>query len=191
MINYNIGDLVARINNSYRAGKGELSIPFSKDNYQVLTQLTKLGVVVSCSTNVEETNASSATPRQTIKVVLKKNLNSLNYAPFCGAKGHQRFPSGRHASGEILNSKDSLGSLFFSENLESGNKTISCNIAKKNILTLVSKPGKRIYISYKDLCNFNNGFKLYLLRTSKGIVSSQTALKNKIGGELLIKLSFV
>ena len=173
MINYNIGDLVTRINNSYRAGKGELSIPFSKDNYQVLTQLTKLGVIVSCSTNVEETNGDSVI--KTIKVVLKKNLNSLNYS----------------ASGEILNSKDSLGSLFFSENLESGNKTISSNIAKKNILTLVSKPGKRIYISYKDLCNFNNGFKLYLLRTSKGIVSSQTALKNKIGGELLIKLSFV
>jgi small subunit ribosomal protein S8 len=174
MINYNIGDLVARINNSYRAGKGELSIPFSKDNYQVLTQLTKLGVVVSCSTNVEETNNLSPVIK-TIKVVLKKNLNSLNY----------------NASGENFNSKDSLGSLFFSENLESSNKPVSSNIAKKNILTLVSKPGKRIYISYKDLCNFNNGFKLYLLRTSKGIVSSQTALKNKIGGELLIKLSFV
>jgi hypothetical protein len=83
--------------------------------------------------------------------------------------------------------------IWFSESLQTHS---SAPIGKfvlnpKKSLTLVSKPGKRIYISYKDLCNFNNGFKTYLLRTSKGIITSQTALKKKIGGELLIKLSLV
>jgi small subunit ribosomal protein S8 len=58
-------------------------------------------------------------------------------------------------------------------------------------MTLISKPGRRIYISYKDLNSFNFGFQLFLLRTSQGIITSQTALKNKIGGELLLKISFV
>jgi small subunit ribosomal protein S8 len=58
----------------------------------------------------------------------------------------------------------------------------------KNKLTLVSKPGKRIYVGYRDLKDFNHGFKTYILRTSKGIITSQTAIKLKIGGELLIKV---
>jgi hypothetical protein len=42
-------------------------VPFSKENYQVLTQLIKLGVIVGCSTN--------NTPKtlKTIQVVLKEN----------------------------------------------------------------------------------------------------------------------
>ena len=63
--------------------------------------------------------------------------------------------------------------------------------SEKPFLTLISKPGRRIYIGYKELKDFNNGFKLYILRTSKGIISSQTAFKHKIGGELLFKISFV
>jgi small subunit ribosomal protein S8 len=58
----------------------------------------------------------------------------------------------------------------------------------KPFLQLISKPGKRIYIGYKNLKDFNNGYKLYILRTSKGIISSQTAIKYKIGGELLMKV---
>lgn len=166
MINYNIGDLVTRINNSLKAGKGELMVPFSKENYQVLTQLTKLGVIVSCTTNNTQLN-----PFQTIKVVLKeKNLNPEQ--PF-------------QEKGNL----ETLKNLWFSENIQTHSPAVKNVLNQKKSLTLVSKPGKRIYISYKDLCNFNNGFKTYLLRTSKGIITSQTALKKKLGGELLIKLS--
>jgi ribosomal protein S8 len=73
MINYNIGDLVTRINNSFKAGKGELMVPFSKENYQILTQLTKLGVIVSCTTNNTPLN-----PHQTIQVVLKDKNSKFN-----------------------------------------------------------------------------------------------------------------
>lgn len=51
-------------------------------------------------------------------------------------------------------------------------------------LSLISKPGKRMYSSYKDIAN-----SIYILRSSKGIISSQTALKLKLGGELLAKVA--
>lgn len=50
-------------------------------------------------------------------------------------------------------------------------------------IKLISKPGKRIYTSYKDLVGAT-----YIVRTSQGVISSQTALKLKLGGELLAKL---
>jgi ribosomal protein S8 len=60
---------------------------------------------------------------------------------------------------------------------------------KKYNIVRISKQGKRKYISYKELNDFNHGFKLYILRTSKGIITSQTALKNQLGGELLFAIS--
>lgn len=56
--------------------------------------------------------------------------------------------------------------------------------ASQQKIKLISKPGKRIYTSYKDLVGAT-----YIVRTSQGIISSQIALKLKLGGELLAKLA--
>jgi ribosomal protein S8 len=45
MVNYNIADLVSRINNSYRTGKNHIILPYSKDSYQIIILLTKLGIL--------------------------------------------------------------------------------------------------------------------------------------------------
>lgn len=49
---------------------------------------------------------------------------------------------------------------------------------------LVSKPSRRMYISYRDLLRFDN----YILSTSKGILSSSLACYFKVGGEILFKV---
>lgn len=47
----------------------------------------------------------------------------------------------------------------------------------------VSKPGRRIYRSYKDLNT--DKFTVYILSTPKGIMSDKEAKKLKVGGEVI------
>jgi len=57
-----------------------------------------------------------------------------------------------------------------------------------NNITVVSKPGRRVYSSYNDLPVVNNGLGLVILSSSKGIITDYQARENKIGGEVLIKI---
>lgn len=47
----------------------------------------------------------------------------------------------------------------------------------------VSKPGRRIYRSYKDLNT--DKFTVYILSTPKGVMSDKEAKKLKVGGEVI------
>ena len=49
----------------------------------------------------------------------------------------------------------------------------------------ISKPGKRCYCSAKDMPKFYNGLGLYIISTSKGIMSDYNARKAGVGGEIL------
>lgn len=53
---------------------------------------------------------------------------------------------------------------------------------------LVSKPGKREYVSYTDLRSVMNGMGVSFLSTSKGIMTNHEARKAKLGGELLFMI---
>jgi small subunit ribosomal protein S8 len=57
-----------------------------------------------------------------------------------------------------------------------------------NNITVISKPGRRVYSSYNDLPVVNNGLGLVILSSSKGIITDYQARENKIGGEVLIKI---
>ena len=50
---------------------------------------------------------------------------------------------------------------------------------------IYSKPGMRLYISYKNLKPVLSGFGYSILSTSKGIMTNKEAKKAKLGGELL------
>lgn len=52
-------------------------------------------------------------------------------------------------------------------------------------LKVYSKPGMRLYISYKNLKPVLSGFGYSVLSTSKGIMTDKEAKKAKLGGELL------
>lgn len=53
---------------------------------------------------------------------------------------------------------------------------------------IFSKPGRRYYVSYKELKSVLGGLGYSLLSTSKGIMTNKEARKQKTGGELLFEL---
>ncbi|MDR2724257.1 MAG: 30S ribosomal protein S8 [Holosporaceae bacterium] len=57
-----------------------------------------------------------------------------------------------------------------------------------NMLDRVSKPSRRVYSKLKKISSVFNGFGIYVLSTSKGIMSDAEARENNIGGEILCKV---
>ncbi len=52
----------------------------------------------------------------------------------------------------------------------------------------VSRPGRRVYVSAKDIPNVRSGFGLSILSTNKGVLDSDMARRENLGGELLCKI---
>lgn len=66
------------------------------------------------------------------------------------------------------------------------------NTSRKPSLTnihAISKPGKRLYYSSKQLWKFKNTNKTLIISTSKGLKSLEGCKKSNLGGELLVGLS--
>ena len=55
-------------------------------------------------------------------------------------------------------------------------------------LARVSKPGRRIYVSSDDIPKVKQGRGIVLVSTSKGVMTGAEAVKNKLGGEVLLKV---
>ncbi|WP_333023713.1 30S ribosomal protein S8 [Wolbachia endosymbiont of Pentidionis agamae] len=59
------------------------------------------------------------------------------------------------------------------------NSPVVTNIAR------VSKPGQRYYCKSKNVNKFYNGLGIFILSTSKGIMTDYSARELKVGGEVL------
>ena len=55
-------------------------------------------------------------------------------------------------------------------------------------LVRVSKPGRRVYTNVGDIPKVKQGRGIVLISTSKGVMTGNEAVKNKLGGELLLKV---
>ncbi len=55
-------------------------------------------------------------------------------------------------------------------------------------LARVSKPGRRVYVSSADIPKVKQGRGIVLVSTSKGVMTGAEAVKNKLGGEVLLKV---
>ena len=60
--------------------------------------------------------------------------------------------------------------------------------ARINEIEKVSTPGRRIYAGVSEIPKVKSGRGTVLVSTSKGIMTGQEALKNKLGGEILVKV---
>jgi small subunit ribosomal protein S8 len=58
-----------------------------------------------------------------------------------------------------------------------------------NSIQRVSKPGRRIFSSAESLPKINNGLGIAIVSTPKGVMSDIDARKQKIGGEIICKVS--
>ncbi len=57
--------------------------------------------------------------------------------------------------------------------------------AKSHTMTVISKPGCRIYVTAKNIPNLRQNMSLCLMSTSKGVITSKEAKALKVGGEVL------
>ena len=57
-----------------------------------------------------------------------------------------------------------------------------------NEITKVSKPGRRVYTSAEDIPTIKSGRGIVLISTSKGVMSGAEAKKQRLGGEILVKV---
>lgn len=57
-----------------------------------------------------------------------------------------------------------------------------------NELTRLSKPGRRVYVGVNEIPKVKSGRGLVLISTSKGVITGQEAVKQRLGGELLLKI---
>ncbi len=55
-------------------------------------------------------------------------------------------------------------------------------------LVRMSKPGRRMYVGANDIPRVKSGRGIVLVSTSKGVVTGQEAVKQRLGGELLLKV---
>jgi small subunit ribosomal protein S8 len=52
----------------------------------------------------------------------------------------------------------------------------------------LSKPGRRVYVAANDVPRVKNGRGMVLVSTSSGVVPGKDAIKNRVGGELLLEV---
>lgn len=60
--------------------------------------------------------------------------------------------------------------------------------AKINEIAKVSKPGRRVYSSADELPVVKSGRGMIIVSTSKGLMTGREAKKNRLGGEILVKV---
>lgn len=54
----------------------------------------------------------------------------------------------------------------------------------------LSKPGHRVYGSYKDFLKVKAGLGILVVSTSRGVLTGEEAKRRKLGGELICKVYF-
>lgn len=60
--------------------------------------------------------------------------------------------------------------------------------ARINEISKVSKPGRRIYASVEKIPTVKSGRGIVLISTSKGVMTGTEAKKQRLGGEVIIKV---
>ena len=60
--------------------------------------------------------------------------------------------------------------------------------ARINEISKVSKPGRRVYSSADELPVIKSGRGMIIVSTSKGLMTGREAKKNRLGGEILVKV---
>ena len=57
-----------------------------------------------------------------------------------------------------------------------------------NEITRLSKPGRRVYVKADEIPKVKSGRGIVLVSTSQGVITGSEAVKQRLGGELLLKV---
>ena len=80
-----------------------------------------------------------------------------------------------------VNTEKNKSTLSLELKYHSGNPVI-------NAFERVSKPGRRIFSSAEGLPKINNGLRIAIIFTPKGVMTDIDARKQKVGGEIICKV---
>lgn len=61
-------------------------------------------------------------------------------------------------------------------------------VARINEIKKVSKPGRRVYAGADELKAIKSGRGMEIISTSKGLMTGREAKKNRLGGEILVRV---
>lgn len=61
-------------------------------------------------------------------------------------------------------------------------------VAKINEIEKVSKPGRRVYAGADELKAVKSGRGIVIVSTSRGLMTGREAKKNRLGGEILVRV---
>lgn len=61
-------------------------------------------------------------------------------------------------------------------------------VSRINEIEKVSKPGRRVYTAAEDIPTIKSGRGTVIISTSKGLMTGKDAKKNRLGGEILVKV---
>lgn len=61
-------------------------------------------------------------------------------------------------------------------------------VAKISEIAKVSKPGRRVYAGADEIPTVKSGRGMVIISTSKGLMTGREAKKNRLGGEILVKV---
>jgi len=55
-------------------------------------------------------------------------------------------------------------------------------------IRIISKPGRRVYMSFKDIRPVRQGYGIAIISTSKGLMTDKEAKKEGVGGEVIAEI---
>lgn len=113
-------------------------------------------------------------PSSKIKLAIATLLKNNGYLFDVAEEGDPASPSGLRGTG---NKKDLKLKLSYRR-----------NEAAVQDVKRVSKPGRRVYASAKELPNVLSGFGIAIVSTPKGIMTNKEARKLNVGGEIICEI---
>lgn len=107
---------------------------------------------------------SVVSPYSTFRLAILKKLQELKFI-----KGYK------------VEEREGIKEISVDLSYKDGNPAISD-------IVIVSRPGQRIYMSYRHLKPILNGLGVSLISTPKGVLTNNEARRAKMGGELLFEI---
>lgn len=91
---------------------------------------------------------------------------------------------------DILNTFTKAGYISgFNKDQENKVLIIKLITGKIRRIARLSKPGRRLYVGYKQIPTVMRGYGTVIISTPNGVVTGQEAKQNKVGGELICELA--
>lgn len=192
MVNDTISDILTRIRNANLIKSQTVSIPLTRIGKQISEILEKQGFIESFeifSLTNEIKDKNSVGSNRTTGSELQSSSGEINDKTRLQKNSANLLKKDRPSTENLLLNKQQVKGKNSSEKiviyLKYQDRTKKPCITN---LKRISKPGLRIYASYKEIPKVLGGMGIAILSTSKGIMTDKEARFYRIGGEILCSI---